>query len=393
MAALTTPRDTKSVGSLPIPQWQEVGIKAGAKVIQGGMVGVLPIAAGGTGYAEPMPALPNYICLGISTPRLVGGQTATAGVTPTAGIDDNTSGTAGQLTTMVTPGTWKLKNGSSTDAVLVTDIGGDCFALDDNSVARTDKGGTLSRVGKIIGIDTDGQVMVNIGIAQASSASGTTLNNVGYHAPVRAIYGSNFVGTEVSGVLTATSNGAQAAIDGVTLAVGDRVLLAAQTTAAANGIYVVTSLGSAGTKAVFTRAADAPFGALIVAGERVSVSEGTQYSGSEWTARVTGNTNVFGTNDAKFYPAIFKKTVTLVAGAYTFGSADLFFLFATGANGSIVSITRNTANTSTATTGGYAAITKTAGVSGTGALVINAQVAAGTINNADISTVDVIVVN
>lgn len=392
MSALTTPRSTKPRGSMPIPQLMEPGVKGGSKCIQGGI-----IVIDSSGYATPMTAAAGLIALGICVPKLAGGSTATAGAVPTAGIDDNTGGASGALTTQVIPGIWKLTNGLTTDKVLATDIGNDCFGLDDNTVGRTDKGGTLSRVGKIIDIDDGGlSVWVCIGVTQSVSASPAALNNIGYHAPVRFVAPTNFVGTNVAGVLTATSNGALAAQDGVTPVVGDRCLIAGQTTAADNGIYTVTSLGGASAKAVFTRAADMLTGAAVINGETVPVSEGTSFSGTTWCARATGVANLIGTNDPKFYPECYRKTVTLVAGAYTLGAGgggEPIFLFSTTT--SVVNMNRNTANTSTATTGGYTApvANRVAGVAGTGAVLVRAEVAAGTLNNADISTVDVLITN
>lgn len=58
---------------------------------------------------------------------------------------------------------------------------------------------------------------------------------------------------------TLTNSGTQAAlaIDGVTLAVGDRVLVKDQTTQPQNGIYEVTNIGSVSTNWILTRTSDA----------------------------------------------------------------------------------------------------------------------------------------
>ena len=60
----------------------------------------------------------------------------------------------------------------------------------------------------------------------------------------------------VGATLTADANGALAAIDGVTLVAGERVLVQNQAAALQNGIYVVTTVGDAGTAFVLTRATD-----------------------------------------------------------------------------------------------------------------------------------------
>lgn len=178
--------------------------------------------------------------------------------------------------------------------------------------------------------------------------------------------------------------------DGLTYTAGQRVLLTNQTTAAQNGIYVVGTVAAG--SAPLTRADDFASGAAIVNGSVVEVSEGTIFAGSSWKAMCTGAC-VVGTDDPLFYPRVVKSTVTLVAGTVTLGSGQGLFLFST--TKSMVSITRNTANTTTATTGGYAApvASRTAGKSGTGAVVVVAQAAAGTTNTADISTLDVVVTN
>ncbi len=61
----------------------------------------------------------------------------------------------------------------------------------------------------------------------------------------------------VGATLTAGANAALAAVDGVTLSPGDRVLVKNQGTATQDGIYVVSNIGSASTAWVLTRATDA----------------------------------------------------------------------------------------------------------------------------------------
>lgn len=393
MSGLTTPRDTIPRGALPIPQEMEPGIKSGSKCVQGGM-----IVIDSSGYATPMTAALALLCLGICDPKLVSGQTASTSTLPVAGFDDNTAGTNGQLRTRIKTGQYWVDNGSSTDTVLVTDIGNDCFGLDDHTVARTDKGGTLSRAGKIIDVSSTLGVLVCFGVALAGSGTQlpATLNDLGYHAPVRCVFPTNFAGANVAGVLTATSNGALATQDGVTPALGDRVLLAGQTTAADNGPYVVTSLGGASAKAILTRAADAATGAAIVNGETVNVSEGTIGSGTCWIARATGAGNLVGTNDPKFYPESQRFSVTLVAGTYTIGAGgggEALFLFSTAT--SVVVATRKTAAGTVTTTIMYGApgASRIAGIAGTAAVNILAEVAAGTVENTDTSVIDVLVTN
>ncbi len=171
--------------------------------------------------------------------------------------------------------------------------------------------------------------------------------------------------------------------DGVTYAAGDRVLLANQTTVAQNGLYVV---GTVSGTAPLTRVLDLFTGDVMPNGIVVHVSEGTIWAGSEWKAMATGVVTI-GSTDALWYPRLCKGTATLSSGVYALGATEGLYLFST--TKSPVLVTRDTANTTTGTTGGYAVPvgTKVAGKSGTGAATITAQAAAGTTNTADVSTI------
>ena len=70
---------------------------------------------------------------------------------------------------------------------------------------------------------------------------------------------------------------APSAIDGITLAIGNRVLVAGQTTGSENGIYVFNGAGSA-----MTRSADADTYQELN-GAAVFVQQGTQYENTGWT--------------------------------------------------------------------------------------------------------------
>lgn len=83
-------------------------------------------------------------------------------------------------------------------------------------------------------------------------------------------------------ILTASANGALV-IDGVTLAVGNRVLVKNETSSAwANGIRVVSNAGSAGSAWVLARATDADTSGEISPGDEYFVVEGTLNAGSNW---------------------------------------------------------------------------------------------------------------
>jgi hypothetical protein len=87
-----------------------------------------------------------------------------------------------------------------------------------------------------------------------------------------------------------TLSGAQT-IDGVSVIAGDRVLVAGQTTASTNGLYLAAS-GS------WTRALDADSGAELV-NATTYVSEGTTYADTVWTQTVNASISV-GTTSLTF---------------------------------------------------------------------------------------------
>lgn len=111
-----------------------------------------------------------------------------------------------------------------------------------------------------------------------------SFGDLAWKSPVRLVtYAALAANTYAAGVLTANANGALATIDGVAPAVGDRVLVAAEAPDWHNGIYTVTSLGSAGTKWTMTRATDDDEAADMVAGASCYVTSGTLYAGTVWT--------------------------------------------------------------------------------------------------------------
>jgi hypothetical protein len=70
-------------------------------------------------------------------------------------------------------------------------------------------------------------------------------------------------------------------VDGVTLSLGDRVLVTAQTTGTQNGLYYVTTLGS-GANGTWARTSDGNENGEIEAGMIVMVTEGVIYADTQW---------------------------------------------------------------------------------------------------------------
>lgn len=90
--------------------------------------------------------------------NLVEGQTSTTliGVGRSEGLVDNTGGSAGDKTADYRKGVFRFGNSSSGDAITKADIGKPCYAVDDQTVAKTDGTGARSIAGFIDGLDDAG---------------------------------------------------------------------------------------------------------------------------------------------------------------------------------------------------------------------------------------------
>lgn len=84
-----------------------------------------------------------------------------------------------------------------------------------------------------------------------------------------------------------TLSGAQT-VDGVALAVGDRVLVKDQTSASQNGIYLVAA-------AAWMRAADADSGTKLTSVSRIAIEEGTINAGKVWYLATAGAISIGST--------------------------------------------------------------------------------------------------
>jgi hypothetical protein len=123
---------------------------------------------------------------------------------------------------------------------------------------------------------TSGWVTVAVEGGTSGGGGGSGGGSGAFKSPVRAATVSTLpTNTRTGNVLTASANGTLSAVDGVTLIATDRVLVKDEATASKNGIYTVTSVGSAGAPWVLTRAEDADTEAELPAGSMVVVCEGT----------------------------------------------------------------------------------------------------------------------
>lgn len=123
----------------------------------------------------------------------------------------------------------------------------------------------------------------------------------------------------VGATLTAAASGALAAVDGVTLAANDRVLVDQEAIGSHNGIYVVTQIGDSTHPYILTRATDADSGSELV-NATVKVNEGTNFADQEWQCTTNAMITV-GTTALVWAEASGGGTVTIQDEGTAKGSA------------------------------------------------------------------------
>jgi hypothetical protein len=212
-------------------------------------------------------------------------------------------------------------NSEGADEITDADYGRIVFAVDDNTLARTngDTGGgaTRSPAGFFVGFeDVAGVETLMIELPDNFEAAIMLAQAIdtGDAAPAQ-----DAIVHQVRGVVT--SNVASLAAftvagnDGLTYSEGQLVLLVGQTTASQSGPYVVGEV-AAGT-APLTRPSWWAAASVKPAGSEFKVNEGTAWAHTEWFATLAGAITV-GTSSPAFYPR--RQTVTTAAMAGTPGT-------------------------------------------------------------------------
>jgi hypothetical protein len=153
-----------------------------------------------------------------------------------------------------------------------------------NSTATPTNGGSAYGTGTAVAYTAAGlagQALVSAGAA-APAWTTLTLENLPDAWAKRACKASTTADLAAASATASTITGTLVSFpaqDGITISVGERLLVKNQTTTAQNGIYTLTVAGSAGVTAwVLTRAADANTSAYI-AGAMVAVDQGTTNGG------------------------------------------------------------------------------------------------------------------
>ncbi|MDQ2084650.1 hypothetical protein RA307_31100 [Xanthobacteraceae bacterium Astr-EGSB] len=130
MAALVAGRNTQARSG----STRELPVKANAKIYAGAMV-----AVDAAGYAVPAATS--------TTLKVVGRADALA---------DNAGGVDGAIKVKVSCGIFRFANSSAGDLIALADVNGTCYAVDDQTVAKTNGTNTRSAAGIIFDVDAQG---------------------------------------------------------------------------------------------------------------------------------------------------------------------------------------------------------------------------------------------
>jgi hypothetical protein len=212
-------------------------------------------------------------------------------------------------------------NSTGDDLITANDYGRIVYAVDDNTLARTDGdtggGPTRSPAGFFTGFDPIAGVdTLEIEVPENFDAVVMRLQgfDVGDATPTQDALVYQARGIVTSNIANLASF-TVAGNDGLTYSEEQIVWLAAQTTAAQNGPYVVGEV--AGGTAALTRPAWWTTGAIKAPGAEVHINEGTTWKGSVWYSTTVGSVTV-GTTDPAFYPRRqVLTTAAMTAGAVT----------------------------------------------------------------------------
>ena len=235
----------------------------------------------------------------------------TVTVTATALTNSNLSGSAAISNANLANPTTTLGSSTLTLGATTTDIAGltslvvDSVTLDGSTLSTT-----ASNTDITLSPHGTGTVIVPSGYEDRSGFGDTSLANKAYVDQVaqgldtkpscRVATTANLSASYSNGTAgvgaTLTNSGTQAAlsIDGITMVAADRVLVKDQSTAAQNGIYVVTNIGSGSSNWILTRATPEDQPAELTGGSFVFVEEGTANGDNGYVFTHTGSPT-FGT--------------------------------------------------------------------------------------------------
>jgi hypothetical protein len=242
----------------------------------------------GSDLLERMSARPDLICRGIALDTIED---------PGDGI--NTTGLAVHAGRIV-----GLQNSEGADEIEAGHYGQLVYAVDDNTVALTDGGGTRSPAGYFQGFE-DFAGTEAIAIEVPDNFEVAVLRLQGFSATQRTARG--VVTSDVADLAAFTVAGN----DGLTYAAGQLVLLVNQTDAEEDGPYIVGAVATGA--APLTRPSWWATESVQAPGVEFKINEGTAWKGTVWYAALAGAVTV-GTSEPDFYPRRHSVTTSAMVG-------------------------------------------------------------------------------
>ena len=253
----------------------------------------LPTSDGSTGQALITDGSGAVAFTTISTELDIAGDSGTDTVslisdtlTFSAGTGLSTAVTNNTVTinaATITLGSSTLTLGATTASIAgLEQLDVDNVRVDTNTISTTNSNGNL-----ILSPNGSGTVTVPSGYKDRAGFGATSLVSKEYvdaikqaldvKASVTVATTANLSATynNAGGTLTNSGSNAALQLDGITVSSADRVLVKDQSTAAENGIYVVTTVGDGSTAWVLTRAEDANASAEMTGGVFTFVEQGT----------------------------------------------------------------------------------------------------------------------
>jgi hypothetical protein len=349
--------DTQTFDGYASGSWNQFSLVGGVTSISGGSTGLTPSTP--TGGAVVLGGTLNVSTGGTGATSLTGyvKGNGTSAMTASASIPNTDISGLGTMSTQ-NANNVAVTGGSIAGATIT---GG---TINNTPIgAGTAAAGTFTNVAMTTGTITTAPVsntdIVNKEYADAI-ASGINFHEACRLATATALPANTYNnGTSgVGATLTANANAALS-VDGVAVAVGNRILVKNEVNQSRNGVYVVTQTGSAGAPYILTRATDFDTAGTgvdkIDAGDFFLITAGVTQANTSWVQQTPLPITV-GTTAIVF--AQFGAPLTYTAGtglnespsytfniantgvsAATYGSASQVPVFAVNAQGQLTSVT------------------------------------------------------
>jgi hypothetical protein len=235
MTALAGPRNTVKLGpGEVILTTIDVPLKAGTKAYQGGI-----LCVDSTGFGVKATTAVGIVAVGMLDPEKAAQPNL-----------DNTNGASGDIIARVAQGVFRFANLAADPITQADAFNGIAFLVDDQTVARSDGGGTRSPAGAIVGVDGTASVLVSI-VGQLAKMVETAAGSGSAPAEIGVLSGPISV-TKRSTSLAVSGTVAYTLADGTR--VGQRKTLTADSAAATPHGVVTPAHGYGWTSADFTTA-------------------------------------------------------------------------------------------------------------------------------------------